>query len=281
MIGKYEKRSFDDGVKVWLSRYRGLTNVLHWHYACEIISVIHGNAKIRIGEHLFSAEGGDSFFCAGEELHYIIGEPESLIDVIIIDENVSKDITDKYTSDYPKIPDTVPVTAFLESITSELNRKEPFYREQVEGYARLLIIEAIRRHKTRKTDSMPDFHKRLIDWINAGFETVTFADAVAYSGYSSAHFSKVFKRISGMTFSDYLNIIKVEHAIGMLRADKGCKITTICGKCGFSTVRNFNRVFKKITGYSPKELPADYILETGLQISQGVDFDPTVQGVRC
>ena len=281
MMGKYEKRSFDDGVKVWLSRYRGLVNVLHWHYASEIISVVQGHAQIRIGKHLFYAEAGESFFCTSEELHYIIGAPESLIDVIIIDETIARDITEKFTSEYPKIPDTVPVADFLEKISCELTRKEPFYREQAEGYARLLIIEAIRRQKTQKSAPAPDFYKRLIDWINAGYESIAFEDAVAYSGYSPAHFSKMFKRLSGMTFSDYLNIIKVEHAIGMIRTDKNCKITTICGKCGFSSVRNFNRVFKKITGYSPRELPADYILETVLQISQGRDFDPTVQGTRC
>ena len=32
--------------------------------------------------------------------------------------------------------------------------------------------------------------------------------------------------------------------------------TAIC--CGFGSIRNFNRVFRDITGYAPRLLPADY-----------------------
>jgi YesN/AraC family two-component response regulator len=77
-----------------------------------------------------------------------------------------------------------------------------------------------------------------------------------------------------MSFSEYLNIIKVENAIMMLR-NKNASITSISRNCGFATIRNFNRVFKKITGYSPKSLPRDFIMDTGLRISTAEHFDPT------
>ena len=77
-----------------------------------------------------------------------------------------------------------------------------------------------------------------------------------------------------MNFSDYLNILKVENAIVLLQERKHT-ITAICQKCGFSTLRNFNRVFRKITGYSPRSLPKDFAIERDLQISGAEHFDPT------
>ena len=52
-------------------------------------------------------------------------------------------------------------------------------------------------------------------------------------------------------------------------------MTNVSLKCGFATVRNFNRVFKQITGYSPRALPEDYVIDTGLRIARDEDFDPT------
>ena len=78
-----------------------------------------------------------------------------------------------------------------------------------------------------------------------------------------------------MSFTDYLNVIKIENAIMMMRRNPHSMISAIAAKCGFTTLRNFNRVFKEITGYSPRDLPSEYVLNAGIQIVSGKDFDPT------
>jgi AraC-like DNA-binding protein len=51
-------------------------------------------------------------------------------------------------------------------------------------------------------------------------------------------------------------------------------VTELAHGCGFSTVRNFNRVFKLVTGYTPRTLPKEFIVDRGLRMS-GQGFDPT------
>ena len=46
MLGKFEKRYFQNEEKVWLGKYRNLTNILHWHPECELIRIVKGEAKI-------------------------------------------------------------------------------------------------------------------------------------------------------------------------------------------------------------------------------------------
>jgi xylan 1,4-beta-xylosidase len=50
MLAIYERRQFSAGEKIWFGRYRNLTNVLHWHFESEIIRVVSGKAKIKIGD---------------------------------------------------------------------------------------------------------------------------------------------------------------------------------------------------------------------------------------
>lgn len=276
MLGIYEKRNFTAGEKVWLGSYKNLTNVLHWHFECEIIRVVEGTAKIKIGEYYFEAEKGDCFFCSGEELHYIMSSsPNTQVDIAILDQKIVTDITSKYTLVSPNLDKHITVKEHFDIIKKELSAKNPFYCEALENCAKNLLIEIFRNCQITKHQKKVSFLNHLIDKINRDFSTITFEDAALYSGYSASHFSKVFKKLSGISFSEYLNIIKVENAIILLHDNSNATITSICQKCGFSTVRNFNRVFKTVTGYSPSSLPQDFIINAERLISKTEHFDPT------
>lgn len=272
MLAIYERRQFSDGEKIWFGRYKDLTNVLHWHFESEVIRVASGNAKIKIGDVCFDATDGDSFFCASEELHYIISESNAQVDIAILDKNLAADITDKYVLASPKLPNDIPVKKIFGQIEETLSQKGPFYREALENYARGLVIHIFGHCPIAERKEKTGLHKTLITKIYAEFSYITFEDAVRYSGYSPSHFSKTFKKLTGMSFSEYLNIIRVENAI-MLLQHKNATVTSISRQCGFTTIRNFNRVFKKVTGYTPVTLPKDFIMDTCLRTSER--FDPT------
>lgn len=274
MLGFYERRQFSDGEKIWFGRYKNLTNVLHWHFESEIIRVAKGKATIKIGNSCFDAVKDDCFFCSGEELHYIISEPNAQLDIAIFDKNLIADITDEYTVISPKLPNDIPVKKIFDHIEETFSQKGMFYREALENYARGLIIDIFSHCQITERKKKMSLHKTLITKINTDFSFITFEEAVRYSGYSASHFSKTFKMLTGMNFSEYVNIIKVEHAITLLR-NNNATITSISQECGFSTIRNFNRVFKKVTGYPPLSLPKDFIIDTGLRISGTAPFDPT------
>lgn len=276
MLGNFEKRLFNSGEKVWFGSYKNLANVLHWHFECEIIRIVDGNAKIKIGDHLYSANSGDCFFCASEELHYIIGNKTSLIDVMIVDESIASDLTTKLALCTPALGNTKVLSYMLDSIKNDYINKPPLYREAIENTARGIFIDIFRNNKTQKKQTNKSlFYQNLITKISEEFAYITFKDAVRFCGYSPAHFSKMFKKLSGINFCDYLNIIKIENAILLLQNEKNLSMTTISSKCGFSTVRNFNRVFKNITGYSPRTLPHNFIVDSNMRIKKSNNFDPT------
>lgn len=275
MLGKYEKRFFDRGEKVWLGRYRSLVNVLHWHMECEIIRVVEGSVRLRIGSTCFEGSAGDCFFCPGQTLHYIISAPNAQVDVVILHESITKEIIRCYTLASPKLPEGMDAAQCFADIRQLLQSKGPFYREAAENRAAGLVIDIFRSCPHTKQHDSTDSHRQLISQINEQFAYITFEDAVRSSGYTPSHFSKLFRRLSGVTFSRYLNTLKVEHAIDLMRADPRLPMARVCLQCGFSTVRNFNRVFKEITGFSPRALPAGFVMDTGVPVSGSSTFDPT------
>ena len=50
----------------------------------------------------------------------------------------------------------------------------------------------------------------------------------------------------------------------------------MCSSDLFNTIRNFNRVFKEMTGYTPGTLPRDYSFACNLHRNGEGGFDPTL-----
>lgn len=69
---------------------------------------------------------------------------------------------------------------------------------------------------------------------------------------SREHLSRSFKKYTGQTISEYLLDVRMTRAKQMLRNPKN-SITDIGTYCGYNTVGNFQRAFKKHTGMSPRE----------------------------
>ena len=94
---------------------------------------------------------------------------------------------------------------------------------------------------SRPEHSSIDNYKHLLDEIDANYSYITFSDAAAFMGLSeSVVFSRFFRKISGMTFSKYLNTVRLEHAIHMLQEHpRRLSVTEIASRCGFETIRHF------------------------------------------
>ena len=74
----------------------------------------------------------------------------------------------------------------------------------------------------------------------------------AACGYSENYFSTLFKRRTGVSYSDFLNMMKIRYAKFLLHREKS-SASEIATACGFSSLSNFYRVFKAVTGVSTSE----------------------------
>jgi AraC-like DNA-binding protein len=67
---------------------------------------------------------------------------------------------------------------------------------------------------------------------------------------SSFYFCKSFKKSTGMTFTDYLARVRVEKVKNLL-LNPHKRISETAFECGFQSLSQFNRVFRKVAGESP------------------------------
>lgn len=98
-----------------------------------------------------------------------------------------------------------------------------------------------------------DAINKTIIYINENYsEDLSLEDASKMSMLSQAYFSFIFKQITGKTFVEYKNALRIAKAIDLMR-DKSMSITDICYVVGFNDTAYFSKIFKKDTGISPSQ----------------------------
>jgi AraC-like DNA-binding protein len=82
-------------------------------------------------------------------------------------------------------------------------------------------------------------------------EDITLPKVASLANMGLTTFCNSFKKYYRITFVEYLNTIRVGYACKLL-SEKDATIAEIAYSCGFNTLANFNRQFKKYKGYTPK-----------------------------
>ena len=108
-------------------------------------------------------------------------------------------------------------------------------------------------YKSRRIEKVFDF------MCNNYHKHITLAEVAGLTNMPVVSFSRFFKEMTGKTFIESLNEIRIGHASRML-VDTDLNIATIAYKCGFNNISNFNRIFKRKKVCIPKEFRETYIL---------------------
>lgn len=82
-------------------------------------------------------------------------------------------------------------------------------------------------------------------------ENISLGTIANISNLTPQSFCRLFKKRTGKSFVEYLNEVRVAAACKYL-LDTDWSISEIAYNCGYKTVSNFNKLFKSITGTSPK-----------------------------
>ena len=138
----------------------------------------------------------------------------------------------------------------------EANRaKLPGYELLVKGallhFLSLLIAQGKQQLPVETADTQR--LKAVLQWISVHYaEGVRVADAAGVCSFSSSHFMRWFRQMTGQSFVAFLNEYRLNAAAEALHATDET-VLTIASRCGFENLSYFNRAFKAHFGMTPRE----------------------------
>lgn len=81
-------------------------------------------------------------------------------------------------------------------------------------------------------------------------DEISLGDVAKAVNTSTFYFCKLFKKATGLNFTDYLSRVRIEKAKNLL-LNPNLRVSEIAYAVGFQSLTHFNRVFRRLCGSSP------------------------------
>ena len=226
----------------------------HFHRNLELIYVVKGSINCTVNNKVHRLNEGSFGLCLPYEIHSIEPQKSSLYWVLVFSEDFvryfSKEILNKAGADFVFRIDEVTLSYIKDKLIN--NPSPSIYTLKSCLYAiceEYINSIPLNEKPSKEAEIMP----LIADYILENHtRDISLKDIANLLGYDYNYMSRYFKNIFNMTFTDFVNIYRLETAIKLLEeTDK--TITAIALESGFQSVRNFNSFFKNNTGKSPSE----------------------------
>jgi len=131
---------------------------------------------------------------------------------------------------------------------SAIVRLLSFFAEQLSVLINQIVLE--------RQNAEPPLVQKAREYIERHkMEPLSLAAVAQAAGASVFHFCKVFKKTTGLKFTDYVARVRLEDAKTQL-LNPSRRISEVAYDVGFQSLTQFNRMFKRIFGQSPTEFRA-------------------------
>jgi len=247
---------------------------LHWHKSMELIYIREGSGLVQMGLDTADAEAGHIFVLPPGTLHAIRGLPGQAMhyeNILFEPEFLGSGAADLCARQY-----LIPLSGgqLLQPVRLDphadgyaeilrcLTTAEDLFHNPCTGYelavkaAMLQLLYCLIR--TQPAPPAPEAPntarlKQVLQRIQSDYAApLTVSVMAELCGFSSSHFMRWFRQMTGSSFTVYLNEYRLAAAAERLRLT-GDKILTIAQDTGFETLSNFNRQFKERYGITPRE----------------------------
>lgn len=154
-----------------------------------------------------------------------------------------------------KIVNNVRIMRAVQRIVNELKGKSQYYQYLVVMYyAELLILIDRYMDESYLPICTNESMKKAISYIRLNYQTeITITDVAGHAGISERYLRKIFAQYLSLSPLDYLNQIRVNKSVEMLRNTE-MSVKEICFCCGFKSPQYFSRIFKQQIGVSPRDI---------------------------
>jgi AraC-like DNA-binding protein len=160
--------------------------------------------------------------------------------------------------------------------TDDAKKSEKYFRDMVshsgidkmiDFFNLLKILVDSNRKRTLCSENykmLYDEHgnKKMTDvytYIRENFnKQLSLIEVSKHAGLSPFAFSRFFKKNCGAGFVEYLTQVRTNKACYLLR-ETDYQVQDIASECGFTSISNFNKQFRKTVGLSPRDYRLQYV----------------------
>ncbi len=253
---------------------------LHWHEHFEILVMVRGRAVFHIESQPYEARPGDILLVPSGGLHvgYSLEDQDVEFMAFVFNgsmlESAARDtlharLLGAHVSGRARFPVRIAdaegngefARDCIAKAVEEFKEKRRGYELAIKSYLYLLFVNLSREHvPARKAEELAAEYSRgserfkpLIRYVEDKYrEKITVEEAARLVNLSPFHFCKLFKKLTGRTFVEYVNRHRMNEAEKLLR-DTDLSVTEIADRVGCGNPNYFTKLFKQHKGITPSQ----------------------------
>jgi AraC-like DNA-binding protein len=255
----------------------------HYHPEYELTYIIRGSGKRIVGDNIESFREGD-LVLLGSNLPHSWNSEKSLNDA-----ETSKAVVFQFRSKL--IPDAssgFPEFEGIHNLLQLAQRGVSFHNQHSTATGKNLIklfkasdfekltgfwlilnqLSKLKGHNLLASESyLPSLNKHNMERINAIFvyvakhfaENISISTAARLTHLTDSSFCRFFKSVTGQSFTEYLNAIRISHFCKLLSEHPETSIPQLAYQSGFNSTTHYNRIFQQIKGCTPSDFRKQFL----------------------
>ncbi len=268
---------FEDIKRLAGSSFRILVNpkfndFYYWHFhpEFELTFIVAPNGTRRVGDHIGNFEGSDLVFIGSNipHLNFDYGIKTEYEKVVLqIKEDFFKNdfiTTPELASIYQLFENSKKVICFHGTVKDKIGKKLQkihllsHFEQFIEVLSLFQILSTSNEITFLHNKPFENLYnnkeqlrlKVVYKFIEENYQRAVSIEEISHLTHlSKAAFCRYFKKMTRLTFTEFLNQYRIEQAKRLLKSDKN--VTETCFECGFESLSYFNRIFKKVVGENP------------------------------
>lgn len=231
----------------------------HMHRNVEIIYLKSGSSTCTVDLVEYELHPGDLLFIFSDQLHSYglpSGVPENYALLFPPDLPIFAETLSTMLPVCPVLRGAV--TPEIDAMFAKANEdcfgdESPYRTAKRQGYISILLSMLLPLLPMQKKSVLQNnLEYKLIRYCADHYnEPISLGSIAKQFAYSPTYLSRIFNEKFNIGFTDFINMLRVEEAKEKLKGTD--RMTDIALDCGFSSIRNFNRVFKEAVGMPPGE----------------------------
>lgn len=260
----------ESSIKLLCGRIEGADRMcfgMHWHDRMEMNLVISGSMMFHSDDGHYEVMPGQVAVSAPRKMHGGIAGAEGVeYHTVMFDVEKfcnSTPASEKYLTPilkgeiiFPRVIEDMCLQNTIEQLIQTAENRSAYNPLQAEGkiYEIMGILSRYGVISTKAVSETDNRFHEIIKYVNDNFmDRITPKNISQRFGYNETYFCRRFKTATGFTFTKYVQALRMETAIKLLKEGKE-EIRYIAWKCGYEDVSYFSNSFKRHFGFRPSEI---------------------------
>ena len=257
-----------------------LSDLFFWHFhpELELVYIEGADGSRHVGDHISSYTSKDLVFIGSDipHLNFDYGVKTDYSHIVL---HLKPDFLKTSINETPELKDIEELfklsqfaVSFGEEVKREVGTKmkalhlKKGFQQFLEVLDILQLLAADEQktplhqqpvniqHRRRDQKRLAKIYKYVEEHYH---QKISLEEIAEMSYFTKEAFCRYFKKMTKLTFTQFVNHYRIEAAKKLLL--QGKDITDTCYSCGFESISYFNRVFKKVTGTNPMSFKRQYV----------------------